>query len=172
MGHLKRITTNVRALWAIPHVLREISKTLNEHHKRNQSHERRLAKISAGLKETERRVSKLSKTLDTVNQKLTQDRADRHALNKRLMKWRRLIRGQMSAVVRRLYMPDNVFSDLLTIKAGRFQLHSQHEEDGILMALFSRAGATSQRFVEIGCGRSGGNAAMFVKELGLTGTHA
>ena len=87
MGRFKKIEANVRALWAVPHVLQKMSNTLGEHYKRDQSHERRLAKISAGLKETERKVSELSKTLDKVNRKLAQDRTDRQDLNRRQMKW-------------------------------------------------------------------------------------
>jgi len=114
-------------------------------------------------------VDELTTTLRSMKKAQTQERIRRNDLDKRIPKWAKLIRRQVSAVVRRLYMPDEVFSDVRTLNANRFQLHSQHEEDGIPTALFQRAGVTSRRFVEIGCGRSGGNAAMFVKELGWTG---
>ena len=126
-----------------------------------------------GIKKTQEQLAQtlddLRVTLRRLGKHQATDRTHRNDLDKRNAKWTKLIRGQVSAVVRRLYMPQEVFADLRTINVNRFQLHSQHEEDGILTTLFQRAGVTSQRFIEIGCGRSGGNAAMFVKELGWTG---
>jgi hypothetical protein len=55
------------------------------------------------------------------------------------------------------------------LTASGFRLHSQNSEDGILLALFRQAGVTSSRFVELGSGSSGGNAAMFAAEFGWTG---
>ena len=223
-----RILDNVRALWAMPHVLhdvsvrlttleqrtKQLSEKLKDHDRRHQNrtaktsktqveHTKALAEAIATVNQKVSRTSKtqvehtkalaeaiarvnkvlaahppktqakavsnLTTTLRSMKKAQTQDRTHRADLDKRHGKWTKLIRGQVSAVVRRLYMPDEVFSDVRTLNANRFQLHSQHEEDGILTALFQRAGVTSRRFVEIGCGRSGGNAAMFVKELGWTG---
>ena len=215
-----RILNNVRALWAMPHVLhhvsvrlatleqrtKQLSEKLESHDHRFTTLEQRTKQLSEKLEANAHRyqnrtaelveaiatvnqavsrtnkvlaahppktqakaVSDLTTTLRSMKKAQTQDRTHRDDLDKRHGKWTKLIRGQVSAVVRRLYMPDEVFSDVRTLNANRFQLHSQHEEDGILTALFQRAGVTSRRFVEIGCGRSGGNAAMFVKELGWTG---
>ena len=191
---LTRILNNARALWAMPHVLhqvsvrlaaleqrtKQLSEKLKDHHDQHQNRTATQAKAVNELTTTLRSVKKaqtedraavneLTTTLRSVKKTQTRDRAHRDDLDKRHGKWTKLIRGQVSAVVRRLYMSQEVFSDVRTISANRFQLHSQHEEDGILTALFQRAGVTSRRFVEIGCGRSGGNAAMFVKELGWTG---
>jgi hypothetical protein len=55
------------------------------------------------------------------------------------------------------------------LTAGRFRLLSQNQEDGILWALFSHIGTTAKRFVELGSGASGGNAAMLAGEFGWTG---
>ena len=55
------------------------------------------------------------------------------------------------------------------LTARRFRLWSQNEEDGIILALFEHAGVTDRRFVEIGSGRSGGNAALLAYECGWSG---
>ena len=209
----KRISNYARALWAMPHVLhdvsvrlttleqrtKQLSEKLKDHDRRHQNrtaktsktqveHTKALAEAIATVNQAVSRtnrvlaahppktqakaVSDLTTTLRSMKKAQTRDRTHRADLDKRHGKWTKLIRGQVSAVVRRLYMPDEVFSDVRTLNANRFQLHSQHEEDGILTALFQRAGVTSRRFVEIGCGRSGGNAAMFVKGTRVDRTHA
>jgi hypothetical protein len=48
-------------------------------------------------------------------------------------------------------------------------MRSQNEEDGLLLALFERAGWGRSRFVEIGSGKSGGNAAGLAHECGWSG---
>jgi hypothetical protein len=59
------------------------------------------------------------------------------------------------------------FPERLT--ASRFRLLSQNQEDGILWALFALIGHGTKRFVELGSGASGGNAAMLAGEFGWTG---
>ena len=75
----------------------------------------------------------------------------------------------MSALLRNAYLTDDLFAGPPTINARRFQLYSQHEEDGLLVALFRHTGVVTKQFVEIGCGRSGGNSALFAREFGWTG---
>ena len=55
------------------------------------------------------------------------------------------------------------------LTASRFRLLSQNQEDGVLWALFQQIGTTSKRFVELGIGATGGNAAMLAGEFGWTG---
>jgi len=55
------------------------------------------------------------------------------------------------------------------LTASRFRLLSQNQEDGILWTLFEHFGTTCRRFVELGSGASGGNAAMLAGEFGWTG---
>ncbi len=52
---------------------------------------------------------------------------------------------------------------------GGFAGLSQHEEDGITVALFERIGMDTRRFVEIGAGVNGGNSGFLAKECGWTG---
>lgn len=51
----------------------------------------------------------------------------------------------------------------------RFGLYSQHEEDGIVWALLKEGGMPTRAFVDIGCGRNGGNSGFLAKELGFRG---
>jgi len=46
---------------------------------------------------------------------------------------------------------------------------SQLDTDGLLVALLKEAGTNSKSFVDIGCGRSGGNSGLLAGELGWKG---
>jgi len=81
---------------------------------------------------------------------------------------RRLHAG-VDGLVRAAYLEPETLPYPQRLIAGGFRLHSQNSEDGILLALFRRAGVGTQRFVELGSGSSGGNAAMFATEFGWTG---
>ncbi len=84
-------------------------------------------------------------------------------------KWRKIFANQLSSVVRRLCLPLEQIPPPNDLTARRFRLRSQNEEDGILLALLERAGWGSRRFVEIGSGSSGGNAALLAYECGWAG---
>lgn len=55
------------------------------------------------------------------------------------------------------------------LTARRFRLASQNEEDGLTLALLEEVGVAHARFVEIGSGLSGGNAAFLARECGWSG---
>ncbi len=84
-------------------------------------------------------------------------------------KWRKVFAGQMSAMMRSLQLSRMPLTPPHDLTARRFRLWSQNEEDGIILALFEHAGVTDRRFVEIGSGRSGGNAALLAYECGWSG---
>jgi predicted O-methyltransferase YrrM len=84
-------------------------------------------------------------------------------------KWRRIFTRQMSAMMRALQLSRLPLTPPHDIAARRFRLWSQNEEDGIILALLEHAGITDRRFVEIGSGSSGGNAAMLAYECGWSG---
>ena len=84
-------------------------------------------------------------------------------------KWRVLFARQIDAIIRRLYLAPSDLPPPFDIAASRFRLRSQNEEDGVILALLRHAGTTGRRFVEIGCGRTGGNAAMLAYECGWSG---
>src|SRR2546426_2566690 len=85
-------------------------------------------------------------------------------------KWRSILRMQLGALVRLHYVAGR--SDLSIdedLRARRFRLRSQHEEDGLILALLDRAGVMRRAFVEIGSGGSGGNSAVLAYDLGWSG---
>lgn len=84
-------------------------------------------------------------------------------------KWRANIRRDLQALLRHTYAEDLAADAGFGLNARRFRLRSQNEEDGMTLALLKAAGAPGRRFVEIGCGRSGGNSAVLAYELGWTG---
>jgi hypothetical protein len=84
-------------------------------------------------------------------------------------KWRLIFSRQVDAMMRTLHLSRMPLAPPHDITARRFRLRSQNEEDGMILALLEHAGWTNQRFVEIGSGRSGGNAAMLAYECGWNG---
>jgi len=84
-------------------------------------------------------------------------------------KWRMIFRRQMNAVIRNFYIAGSDIPGPHGLSGRRFRLRSQNEEDGVILALLQAAGVTSRRFVEIGCGRSGGNSAVLAFEFGWSG---
>ncbi len=84
-------------------------------------------------------------------------------------KWRLIFSRQVDAMMRTLHLSRMPLSPPHDITARRFRLRSQNEEDGMILALLEHAGWTNRRFVEIGSGRSGGNAAMLAYECGWSG---
>lgn len=75
---------------------------------------------------------------------------------------------QTSAMVRSAYVATAIPAPL-SLQARRFGLRSQNQEDGIILALLQAAGVTTRRFVDIGCGSSGGSAAVLAHDMGWSG---
>lgn len=73
------------------------------------------------------------------------------------------------AIVRKLYLDGVALPAPYDLLSERFGYLSQNEEDGLLLALFKRVGATDRRFVEIGCGMNGGNSGFLAQECGWSG---
>lgn len=84
-------------------------------------------------------------------------------------KWRKIFNNQVSALVRHVCLPLGRLQPPLSLNARRFRLRSQNEEDGMLFALLEHAGWGGRRFVEIGSGKSGGNAAALARDCGWAG---
>jgi hypothetical protein len=84
-------------------------------------------------------------------------------------KWQRLVSLRLDALIRAQYLDPADFPMPARITARRFQLKSQHDEDGITWALLREAGTVTRRFVEIGSGGSGGNSAFLALECGWAG---
>ena len=124
------------------HAARETSR--REHHEADRTRER-------GDKRWQTRFTALEHSLKTER------------------KWRLIFARQINAVLRTLHLSRMPLSPPHDIIASRFRLWSQNEEDGIILALLDRAGTTNRRFVEIGSGQSGGNAAMLAGECGWSG---
>ncbi|HTM03523.1 MAG TPA: hypothetical protein VL173_08475 [Vicinamibacterales bacterium] len=81
----------------------------------------------------------------------------------------RRLQAGVDGLVRAEYLEPDALPYPQRLTAARFRLQSQNSEDGMLLALFRQIGTTSKRFVELGSGSSGGNAAMFAGEFGWTG---
>jgi hypothetical protein len=81
----------------------------------------------------------------------------------------RRLQAGVDGLVRHTFLDPETLPYPQRLIASGFRLQSQNSEDGILLALFQRAGVGSQRFVELGSGSSGGNAALFAAEFGWTG---
>lgn len=84
-------------------------------------------------------------------------------------RWRMIFRRQLNALVRHAYLADGELPHPMAIGVHRFRLRSQHEEDGITLALLRAAGVRHRTFVDIGCGGNGGNSGVLAYELGWSG---
>ncbi|MEQ1759483.1 MAG: hypothetical protein ABL986_14275 [Vicinamibacterales bacterium] len=84
-------------------------------------------------------------------------------------RWRWRFRQQLDAQMRQHAVAGTGLISPHWLEGHRFRLRSQNEEDGILLALLRAAGARSRTFVEIGCGKSGGNSAILAFEFGWSG---
>src|SRR5687768_3200402 len=83
-------------------------------------------------------------------------------------RWRAIFRRQMNAVIRHFYLDADIPAPF-AIAGQRFRLRSQNEEDGIILALMKAGGLKTRRFVEIGSGSTGGNAATLAADFGWSG---
>ena len=77
---------------------------------------------------------------------------------------------KLDALLRRDYLAEILADDLpAQIGGRRFNLLSQNEEDGMILALLKAVGVKTRTFVELGSGMSGGNSGMLADELGWRG---
>ena len=121
------------------------------------------------VEEVAQSARRLAKRLDRIEQRLVAlaDRTeglDAIARTGRLRK----IDENVDALVRHAFLTGRLPATQALL-ARRFRGLSQHEEDGITVALFDRIGAATHRFVEVGAGVNGGNSGYLAKECGWTG---
>ena len=109
----------------------------------------------AGLKDA---IDALSSRIDALSRAHEQE-----------MKWRAMLKRDLQAVLRHQFINQAGPLDSAGLNARRFRMRSQNEEDGIVLTLLRETRSTGRRFVEIGCGRSGGNSAVLAYEFGWTG---
>ena len=102
-----------------------------------------------GRSEQQERIEHLTRLVERVLSNQKQDE-----------KWRIIFRRQLNAIIRHSYIAASDVAAPHGLAGRRFRLRSQNEEDGVILALLEAAGVASRRFVEIGCGRSGGNSAV------------
>ena len=117
----------------------------------------------------EKNILKLAKRLDRMDRQIDQltqyvARLDAQVQSGRLRK----IELNVDALVRHTFLNGQLPEPQATL-ARRFSGMSQHEEDGITVALFNRIGAVTHRFVEIGAGVNGGNSGFLARECGWSG---
>jgi hypothetical protein len=111
----------------------------------------------------------LAKRLDRIEQRIAGLAERAEALDTVVRSGRlRKIDDNVDALVRHAFLNGHL-PGRQALLARRFRGLSQHEEDGITVALFDRIGTATQRFVEIGAGVNGGNSGFLAKECGWTG---
>ena len=115
------------------------------------------------------RIHDLEAHLGRIDAALADADARTRAARKQDERWRVIFRRQVNAMIRGLFLSDVEAPAAAALMRRRFRLRSQNEEDGIILALMKAGAMKTRRFVEIGCGSSGGNAAMLAAELGWSG---
>ena len=103
-----------------------------------------------------------------VNKRLERLEAQGETLHKIWLRTRH-IEPAVQALLRARYMDPAALPYPERLTAQRFRISSQNQEDGLTLALLHEAGPTTRRFVEIGAGLSGGNAAFLAREWGWSG---
>lgn len=113
------------------------------------------------------------KALDILIEEIKGLRKELTRSDKKRDKYFLALKQQLSAVLRALYSDklNNIAlsSEMLELTRRRFQLSSQNEEDGIVLGILSVIGITDRRFIDIGCGSTGGNSGFLAKECGWKG---
>lgn len=120
----------------------------------------------AQLRKDIRRLTALTEDMRKTQESLT-TLLDAH---KQDGKWRSIFRLQVAALLRMRYFESRTgMTSIASIRARRFRLRSQNEEDGIVLALLDAVGVSGRTFIEIGSGGSGGNSAVLAEDLGWSG---
>jgi hypothetical protein len=120
-----------------------------------------LAEVRASvenLRDMPRELSRTSKDVKEFSREL-----------KRLYAEMRRIELRFDGVLRHLYLDSGELSTPSDLTWQRFKVYSQNGEDGLTLALLKRIGFGAGRFVDIGCGPTGGNARFFAEEFGWSG---
>jgi hypothetical protein len=128
----------------------------------NASTKRLLGVVNRNAVRLAKRLDRLDQRLETLNEQIAG--LDTIARTGRLRK----IDDNIDALVRHTFL-DGRLPEPQAMLSRRFRGLSQHEEDGITVALFDRIGVDTRRFVEIGAGVNGGNSGFLAKECGWTG---
>lgn len=168
---LAELAASVRELAAMQHKhaeqLKKIRESQAEMDARWQSAVDRWQKLAVEtqLRQARETAKSQEKTVERLEQ-LLRDSEDYH---KAQQKWRVIFSRQIDAMMRTLQLGWLDLPHPFDVTARRFRLRSQNEEDGIILALLEAAGVCDRRFVEIGCGRTGGNAALLAYECGWSG---
>jgi len=117
------------------------------------------ADVREGLRAAERRQEELRERFHDIQH---HQRLARRARAKGFQK--------VDALLRNAFLADLVADEMpQRVTARRFNLLSQNEEDGIVLALLQLCGVKTRRFVELGSGMNGGNSGLLARELGWRG---
>ena len=115
--------------------------------------------VQDATRKVEKRLARLDRLVTDIEK---QQRVARRERRKGVEK--------LDSLLRHDYLAE-VLADDLPVQIGgrRFNLLSQNEEDGMILALLQAVGVKTRTFVEIGSGMSGGNSGMLADEFGWRG---
>ncbi len=130
--------------------------------------EKELRAVTNGQEELLRQLQQVLSTREGI-ERLEHSVRDLTEQHDEVARQLRRLHAGVDGLVRAAYLEPESLPYPQRLTARGFRLHSQNSEDGILLALFRRIGVSTRRFVELGSGSSGGNAAMFAAEFGWTG---
>ena len=112
--------------------------------------------------------ARFTEQLAQVNKRLERLEAQGDTLHKIWLRTRH-IEPAVQALLRARYIDPAGLPYPERLTAQRFRISSQNQEDGLTLALLHEAGPATRRFIEIGAGLSGGNAAFLAREWGWSG---
>ncbi|HEY6510228.1 MAG TPA: hypothetical protein VIY56_19530 [Vicinamibacterales bacterium] len=120
--------------------------------------EKALVSVNASIQLHAQRAAEVARSLERLE-----------AARDKEPKWRKIFSNQVATLIRHVCLPLDQLPPPYALMARRFRLTAQNEEDGVLLGLLGFTGWGQSRFVEIGSGKSGGNAAVLAQECGWSG---
>jgi hypothetical protein len=129
-------------------------------HRRNKQTEARLTKHAALLKAVHDQQAEILKLLGPRGLEGRVRDLEKTALK---------LQHATQAILRAQYLGNRELPMPQALLAKRFGILSQNDEDGIVLALFDRIGATNRRFVALGSGTNGGSTGMLAQDCGWAG---
>ena len=164
---VRRLTTAVGELTSMQHKdAAQLKRLRDAFAERERAWEAAVRAAAGSAVEESRRTTESQHQSDSAWQRRLDGVREQLAMD---LKWRKIFKHQLTALVRHICIPLEQVPPPLDLVVRRFRLRSQNEEDGILLALLGRAGWGGRRFVEIGSGSTGGNAAVLAYECGWAG---
>jgi len=126
-------------------------------------------KLKSWMSRTSEQQREILETLQAQQKRLNKLAEQARKSSAEVYRRTKEIQGDIGSILRALYLDADELPYPQRLTARRFRMNSQNDEDGLTSALIREAGLSARRFVEIGCGKNGGNSGFLAQECGWSG---